>query len=107
MIEEPWDSGLQNDRTRLAWQRTVLSGMACSLVVARLLASISLAVAIGLAVAAMISSAVLGRLSSRRYWAAHVALHSDHPIGDGRAHALLVALVALTALATLAYAVLR
>ncbi|MCW2810401.1 MAG: uncharacterized protein JWP61_859 [Friedmanniella sp.] len=99
----PWDAGLQNERTGLAWQRTMLSGLACSLLVARLLAPRSLTLAVLTGLVALLGTAVLGTVSLRRFRVTGAALHGGRPVGDGRAPLLIAALVILTAAGALAY----
>jgi len=101
--QPPWDPGLQNERTRLAWQRTTLSGLACSLLVARFLAPSSLALAIAVGLAAVLGSAALGWFSSKRYADNHLALHGRRPIAGARAQLVVTALVVFTALGALLY----
>ncbi len=102
----PWDAGLQNERTGLAWQRTVLSGLACGLLVARLLASRSVVLAVVTGLLALLGTAVLGTVALRRFRLTGDALHTGRPVGDGRAPLVIAALVSLTAAGALAYVVL-
>jgi Domain of unknown function (DUF202) len=107
MSDVPWDPGLQNERTGLSWQRTLLSGLTCSLLVARLLASVSIVLAVAIGIAALASTAFLGVLGIRRYVANHAALVGNQTIIPGTTtHLMVSALVALTAIGALAYAVL-
>ena len=99
----PWDPGMQNERTRLAWQRTTLSGLTCSLVVSRLLAELSLSLAITVGLAAVLSSAVLGWFSTRRYAENQIALHGHGLIAGARSHLVLTGLVIITALGGVGY----
>jgi uncharacterized membrane protein YidH (DUF202 family) len=99
----PWDPGLQNERTGLAWQRTMLAGLTCSLLVARLLASISLTVAIIIGLLALLCTAGLGYVAIRRFRLNSMAIHREEALGDGKANALISTLVVITALAGLLY----
>jgi uncharacterized membrane protein YidH (DUF202 family) len=99
----PWDPGLQNERTGLAWQRTLLAGLTCSLLVSRLLASISLTVAIIIGLLALLCTAGLGYLAIRRFRLNSMAIHREEALGDGKANALISMLIVITALAGLLY----
>jgi uncharacterized membrane protein YidH (DUF202 family) len=103
MTEGPWDAGLQNERTGLAWQRTLLSGLTCSLLVARLLATVSLTLALALGLLALLCTTGLGALAVHRFRRQGVALYAGQPLDDGRSHALLAALTISTALGALLY----
>ena len=99
----PWDSGLQIERTGLAWQRTLLSGLGISLLVARFAASLSLALAVAVGVAALLGTAALGWLAILRFRATHEALHAERPVGDGRAPLLITGLTLMTGIGALVY----
>ena len=104
-MHKPWDPGLQNERTGLAWQRTLLAGLTCGLLVARLLASLSVILAVAVGIAALLTTAVLGWLAILRFRTASAALHADRPIGDGRENCLIAAVTVLTGLGALVYVV--
>ena len=103
MTLAPWDPGLQNERTGLAWQRTMLAGLTCSLLVARLLASISIVLAAILGLVALLCTAGLGWLAIRRFRLNNLAIHREEAIGDGKANALLSVLVVMTAIGASLY----
>jgi putative membrane protein len=84
---EIWDEGLQNERTSLAWTRSILSCFGCAL----LLASLAFA-ALALALAAV-------QVSARRYRKAASALSAGEPLPDGTLPAIIVALVLLIGVA--------
>jgi len=92
------DRGLQNERTALAWQRTVLSGMACALVAARLLALVSWPWALVTGAAAVGCSAALAAMGRRRFRSNSRALVAHTPLADARAPLLVTLLVVLAGL---------
>ena len=100
----PWDPGLQNERTGLAWQRTMLAGLTCSLLVARLLAELSLTLAVFTGLLALLGTAVLGGMAIRRFRSYNRALHAGVAIGDARPKLLITGLVGLTAVGALLFA---
>jgi uncharacterized membrane protein YidH (DUF202 family) len=99
----PWDPGLQNERTGLAWQRTMLAGLTSSLLVSRLLASFSLTLAVMIGLFALLCTAGLGYLAIRRFRLNSMAIHREEALGDGKANALISILVVITAMAALLY----
>jgi len=106
MSSPPWDPGLQNERTGLAWQRTMLAGLLCGLLVARLLAEILLPLAVITGLVALLTTAGLGWIALQRFRRHSHALHANRPIGDGRPQVLVTGVVALTAVGALLFAVL-
>jgi uncharacterized membrane protein YidH (DUF202 family) len=100
----PWDSGLQNERTGLAWQRTMLAGLTCGLLVARLLAEVSVVLAVLTGLVALLTTAGLGWIAISRFRSNSHALHARRPIGDGRPQLLISFVVALTAMGALLFA---
>ena len=106
MSSPPWDPGLQNERTGLAWQRTMLAGLVCSLLISRLLAEVWLPLAVVTGLVALPGTAGLGWIAIRRFRCQGHALHAGRPIGDGRPPALISGVVALTAVGALIFAVL-
>ena len=102
----PWDAGLQNERTGLAWQRTMLAGLTCALLVSRLLAGVSLTLAILTGVSALGAAAAFGWMALRRFRLnAHALLSGEH-LDDARPAALATVLLVLTALAAVGYVLL-
>ena len=104
MTARPWDSGLQNERTGLAWQRTMLAGLTCSLLVARLLAEVSVVLAGALGLVALLTTAGLGWMAVKRFRSNSNALHARRPIGDARPQLMISVVVTLTALGGLMFA---
>ncbi|GAA3563295.1 hypothetical protein GCM10022197_18550 [Microlunatus spumicola] len=102
----PWDAGLQNERTGLAWQRTMLSGLASGLILARLLAEVSLTLAILTGVVSLGAAAAFGWVALRRFRLNARALATGRHLDDARPAALASGLLVLTALAAVGYVLL-
>jgi uncharacterized membrane protein YidH (DUF202 family) len=88
----PWDPGLQNERTALAWVRTTLALAAAALVLARILTSSHLFIALALVVVCLVNVTWVGRAARERYVEASAALGENRPLPDARLPAVVTAL---------------
>ncbi|WP_392507432.1 DUF202 domain-containing protein [Naumannella halotolerans] len=91
----PWDPGLQNERTWLAWQRTALSVLVCTLVMARLLAGHNAAAALVIAGLSTVAMLFLGLSGRHHYVRDQQRLHDGAPVSRIVLPSLLTALFLL------------
>jgi uncharacterized membrane protein YidH (DUF202 family) len=103
---QPWDRGLQVERTALAWLRTCLALVAVALVAFRFAAHHSLPVALVLLVGILGFGVVAGVLAWRRYRTSDEHLTERKPLPGGGLAALMTAMTVLTGTLGLAYALL-
>ena len=101
----PWDPGLQSERTGLAWQRTMLSGLTCSLLMSRLLAGVSIPLAVLTGLTGLACTAGLGWLAVVRFRRNNADLYAGRPLGGGLPQLLLTAVLVSTAVGALSYVI--
>ena len=93
----PWDPGLQNERTLLAWLRTGLAMVGAALIVARLIATRSPLLGLLLAAVAGVLGSAIACTVRGRYRTSARSLWAGTGLPDGRLPALVVVLAVLTA----------
>ena len=98
---DPWDAGVQNERTALAWQRTGLALFGATLLAGRLGARHwPVATVVALAPTLLLSVAMM-RLAGQRYRRAQAAQHDQRLGPGGRLPFTAAAAVTLLGLAAL------
>lgn len=101
---EVWDAGLQPERTQLAWQRTGLALLACSLVISKLVSLENMVFGAVIAFTALVMAVLVVLSSRKRYQRANIALH--HEIGflpDGRINLTMVGLLVVMGVGALTF----
>ena len=98
----PWDEGLQNERTALAWVRSTLALLGTALLVARIAFNQELYGGAAICAATVVFGAwTLRMIAAKRHRRSTAALYGGHPLPDGRlaaATTLFVLAIALSAL---------
>lgn len=102
-----FDPGLQNERTRLAWQRTALSLTTTGLIASRLLAMDHLTAAVALAALTLAAWTWVTLSLRSRYRTSHAALVAGQPLPAGLANLAMSGLVVLVGLTSLAFLLTR
>jgi uncharacterized membrane protein YidH (DUF202 family) len=103
---QPWDRGLQVERTALAWVRTCLALVAVALVAFRFAAHRSLPLALALFAGVVGFGLVAGWLAWRRYRTSDERFTTREPLPGGALAALMTAMTVLTGTLGLVYVLL-
>jgi uncharacterized membrane protein YidH (DUF202 family) len=101
---QPWDNGLQIERTALAWLRTCMSLVVVALIAFRFAAPHSLAIALALMAGIVTLGTVAGILSWRRYRTTDEQLIEGKPLPGGTLAAVMAGMTVLTGVLGLVYA---
>ena len=98
----PWDPGLQNERTALAWMRSGLALLGAALILARISAELQAIPSVALSAVCVVlaSQVVIG--AAARYRRAAAALKTRQPLPDGRLPAAIAAVTTLMGIAVVA-----
>ena len=104
--KHPWDSGLQIERTTLAWLRTVLAFTASLLVLLRLIAHHSVIAAVTCTLVTLPASGVVGWQVWRRHRFSERSLHASAPLPGGALPAATAALAVLAGATGIVYVLL-
>lgn len=107
MTRQPWDHGLQIERTALAWMRTCLSLIVVALVAFRFAAHKSLPLALGMAGVIAPLGFVAIWLSWRRYRTSAARLEAGERLPGGLLALLMTVVTALTGAMGVAYVLLE
>lgn len=101
-LRVPWDPGLQNERTALAWTRSTLALTAVGLLVARLAYPSSPILGSLLSGIALVGGGAGLVLCARRYRVAALRLWQDQPLPGGKLPAVTCVLITALGLVSLA-----
>lgn len=101
--DQLWDPGLQNERTKLSWQRTLLSMLACALVVARLVGTYAWQWGLLVAVIASAGGLWASFRVRMRYRSSQMALYEERALPDGLANVALTVGVLVVGVAAMGY----
>jgi uncharacterized membrane protein YidH (DUF202 family) len=104
---QPWDPGLQVERTALAWMRTCLSLVVVALVAFRFAAHYSLPLALGLGAVVVPLALMALWLAWRRYRTSEARLTAGKRLPDGLLPLTLTVITAVTGALGLVYVVLE
>lgn len=96
MNRQPWDHGLQVERTALAWLRTCMSLVVVALIAFRFAAPHSLAIALALLAVIVTLGTLAGILSWRRYRTSDDQLTEGGPLPGGVLAAVMTGMTVLT-----------
>jgi uncharacterized membrane protein YidH (DUF202 family) len=103
---QPWDSGLQVERTALAWLRTCLSLVVVALVAFRFAAHRDPVLALALLAVILPLSLAAGWLAWRRYRTSDARLARGAPLPGGTLAAVMTTVTVLTGVLGLVYVLL-
>jgi len=103
MPKQPWDPGLQIERTTLAWLRTVLAFTASLLVLLRLIAHHSVTAAVICTLVTLPASGIVGWMVWRRHRFSERSLHASAPLPGGALPAATAALAVLAGATGMVY----